>query len=62
MLSGLKTAPLTAEDRAIILTVPAMDTIVSMLVGDSIDAATFTNGEWDRFFAALQQHELDHVY
>jgi hypothetical protein len=62
MLSGLNTAPLTVEDRAIILGVPAMDTIVSMLVGDSVDAMAFTNGEWDRYFAALQQYELDYVY
>jgi hypothetical protein len=41
---------------------PAMDTIVSMLVGDSVDAMAFTNGEWDRHFAALQQYELDYVY
>lgn len=54
-------APLTAEDRAII-NGSNMDTVVSMLVGDSIDATTFTKGEWDRFYVALQCYELDYVY
>ena len=55
-------APLTAEDKAIILGNTSMDTVVSMLVGDQVDALSFTRGEWDSFYAALQQHELDYVY
>jgi len=53
---------LTAEDLDIILGNAAMDTIVSMLVGDQVDAQIFTKGEWDSASAALQQYELDYVY
>ena len=55
-------APLTEEDRTIILSNAAMDTVVSMLVGDAIDAALFTRGEQKKA-DVLETHYLqDHVY
>ena len=56
---------MTNEDLDILtaqLTLTSAPTCLSMLMGDGDDARIMRDREWDRYWAAIQQYELDYVY
>ena len=54
--------PMTDEDRAIILRRYDLTTVVLMMTDDATDYAYMLEREHNKYWAAIQQYELDYVY